>query len=155
MLEVRIRDGFSDRNGIKKENTDMQMTELDERSRVQLINAINSIYDDIFQENYFADDAVQDFLKFVIGSIYSEPIDARIEYNDRKVLMEIKDTILNDNYDSVLSLIEAVIKYWHNYLVKNDFEYHEDDYDNSLFRIINDILLVCRKKEDRRNEKKN
>ena len=37
-LKVRLRNGFSDRNNIKKENITMQITTLDERTRVKLCN---------------------------------------------------------------------------------------------------------------------
>ena len=44
-MEVRLRGGFSDRNGLKKENITMQITELDERTRIVLINTTKSVLD--------------------------------------------------------------------------------------------------------------
>ena len=39
-LQVSLRGGFSDRNGIKTENTQMQYDTLDERTRTAIANAI-------------------------------------------------------------------------------------------------------------------
>ncbi len=44
MINVSKRGGFSDRNSIKPEKTEMQNKEFDERTRVQLINMINRLY---------------------------------------------------------------------------------------------------------------
>lgn len=47
-FEVRLRGGFSDRNGIKVENCALQSTEFDSRTRTAIINAtrviINALY---------------------------------------------------------------------------------------------------------------
>ena len=41
--KVALRGGFSDRNGIKVENTSIQMKEFDNRTRVALVNAIDKV----------------------------------------------------------------------------------------------------------------
>ena len=49
MLEVRFRGGFSDRNGIKPENTEIQLKSLDERTRIFLANlTLNKISECVY-----------------------------------------------------------------------------------------------------------
>lgn len=43
-MKVSVRGGFSDRNKIKPENTIIQITEFDERTRIQLFNMISIFY---------------------------------------------------------------------------------------------------------------
>ena len=44
MAKVSKRGGFSDRNAIKPINTEVQLTEFDQRTRTQLLNMINKLY---------------------------------------------------------------------------------------------------------------
>lgn len=44
MHKVSRRGGFSDRNGIKPENIEIQLKDFDKRTRVQLQNMINNMY---------------------------------------------------------------------------------------------------------------
>ena len=41
MAKVSKRGGFSDRNAIKPINMEVQLTEFDQRTRIQLLNMIN------------------------------------------------------------------------------------------------------------------
>ena len=42
-MKVSKRNGFSDRNGIKKENDIIQLKEIDKRTRIQLQNMISQL----------------------------------------------------------------------------------------------------------------
>ena len=44
MAKVSKRGGFSDRNAIKPINMEVQLTEFDQRTRIQLLNMINELY---------------------------------------------------------------------------------------------------------------
>lgn len=45
MISVNKRGGFSDRNGIKTLNTEIQLTDFDERTRTALFNLIIHLYE--------------------------------------------------------------------------------------------------------------
>ena len=125
-MKVSMRGGFSDRNAIKPENTEIQLKNFDQRTRIQFQNMISNHYADIMGHMFYGDSDVQEFLKYVIGTVYSQPIDARKNYNDDKIIQQIGNTILNDSYDDVLTLIEALIQYWDDYLTKRiGYEYYD------------------------------
>ena len=125
-MKVSMRGGFSDRNAIKPENTEIQLKNFDQRTRIQLQNMISNQYADIMGHMSYVSSDVQEFLKYVIGTVYSQPIDARKKYDDDKIIQQIGNTILNDSYDDVLTLIEALIQYWDDYLTKRiGYEYYD------------------------------
>ena len=125
-MKVSMRGGFSDRNAIKPENTEMQLKNFDQRTRIQLQNMISNQYADIMGHMSYGSSDVQEFLKYVIGTVYSQPIDARKKYDDDKIIQQIGNTILNDSYDDVLTLIEALIQYWDDYLTERiGYEYYD------------------------------
>ncbi|HRV50811.1 MAG TPA: hypothetical protein P5529_04090 [Saccharofermentans sp.] len=125
-MKVSMRGGFSDRNVIKPENTTIQLKNFDKRTRIQLQNMISTQYADIFGHLSYSNSDVQEFLKYVIGTVYSNPLDARKTYDDDRTLEQIGNTILNDAYDDVLTVIEALIRYWDCYLKKRiGYEYYD------------------------------
>ena len=76
MINVSKRGGFSDRNAIKPENTEIQNKEFDARTRVQLVNMINRLYVEVFSfdMNDMHED-IQSFLKYMLGDVFSEIIE--------------------------------------------------------------------------------
>ena len=120
-----MRGGFSDRNAIKSENTEIQKNSLDKRTRTQLHNLITSQYAEIYGHMYYTCSDVQEFFRYVLGTVYSQPIDARRSYDTDTVIKQISNTILNDEYDDVLTLVEALINYWDEYHKKiYGYEYY-------------------------------
>lgn len=115
-MKVSMRGGFSDRNAIKPENTEIQLKEFDKRTRIQLQNMISTQYADIWGSYSSSYSDIQDFIKYVLGTVYSQPIDARQMYDVDMIINQISNTILKDSYDDVLTLIEALIRYWDIYL---------------------------------------
>lgn len=144
MAKVSARGGFSDRNGIKPLNVEIQLKDFDQRTRKQLGNMVSDLYSKVYKNNtYWEYDYIQVFFRFVLGEIYSEPIDTRKFYNDDKVFEMINNTINRDDYDDVLTLIELIIQYWDWYLKNNFFEYYNsyDGYRNiSLYDYVNAIF---------------
>ena len=51
MLQANRRGGFSDRNGIKQINTEIQINDFDKRTRIQIFNLFNKIYDVLYSAN--------------------------------------------------------------------------------------------------------
>lgn len=129
MMKVRVRGGFSDRNGINIENTEMQYKEFDKRTRISLINLVNIIYNLVFENGY--DRNSQLFLKRILFHVYLQEVDFDdgVEYIDKKVFKIINDTLMHDEYDSVLTLIEFICQEFCKFS-NNDVS---DDF-NSLFK---------------------
>ena len=105
---VSIRGGFSDRNGIKVIPTTMQITEFDARTRVSISNLMNNILFAIYGKNVCSD-LTQNFIRSVYANAYTKKIRYDINYQFVSALEMIEDTIMADDYDSVLSIIEYVI----------------------------------------------
>lgn len=131
MNKVSKRGGFSDRNAIKPENVEIQIKDFDQRTRVQLQNMISNLYNEVYQHDLsYYRPYIQEFLRFVLGTVYSQTIDTRRKYDDDPIIKMINHTILNDDYDDVLTLIEALIQYWDSYLKDTlGFQYY-DEYNN-------------------------
>lgn len=140
MPKVSKRGGFSDRNKIKPENTEIQLKDFDKRTRIQLQNMISRLYKTVYEDEYYGDEAIQNFLRYVIGTIYSEPVDSRRIYDDDAVFKMINKTIQEDDYDDVLTLIEAITQYWASYLRgTNGYQYYTN-YRKSIYEVVNTIL---------------
>jgi hypothetical protein len=116
ILKVSKRGGFSDRNKIKPENEEIQLMDFDYRTRTQLQNFVSQVYVQVYNnKTFYGNPCIQDFLRFVLGTIYSEKVDATKNYNDKVVWDSINHTIENDSYDDVLTLIESIAQYWDDY----------------------------------------
>lgn len=111
-FKVALRGGFSDRNGIRKENTAMQTTELDARTRVAIVNAMNVVFQSGFPMPLsFSDDFASGFARNVYQYVYAQIVEPNRIYRKDEVLRVITDTILHDEYDAVLTVVEYVIQY--------------------------------------------
>lgn len=67
MAKVSKRGGFSDRNKIKSENTEIQLKDFDRRTRNQLQNMVSQFYKAVYEDTYYGKQAIQDFLVYVKG----------------------------------------------------------------------------------------
>ena len=66
MVKVNRRGGFSDRNGIKSVNVEIQLKDFDQRTRVQLQNMMSILYREVYQGDlYYGRDHIQNYLRFV------------------------------------------------------------------------------------------
>lgn len=62
MAKVSKRGGFSDRNAIKPINMEVQLTEFDQRTRIQLLNMINELYRWVYGVIYTIDEYIYKIL---------------------------------------------------------------------------------------------
>lgn len=80
-------------------------------------------------------------MRYVLGEIYSEPVDALKLYDDDKIFKIINHTIVNDEYDDVLTLVEALAQYWDRYLKETRGYTYYNEYKGyshtSLYEAIN------------------
>ena len=144
MHKVSRRGGFSDRNGIKPENIEIQLKDFDKRTRVQLQNMINNMYAKTY--NYGLnewDSEIQEFFRYVLGDIYAEPTDVQKRYYATDIFLIINNTINKDSYDEVLTVIEALVQYWDSYMQKWRPDYYIEYYgyvDSSLYEVANEVF---------------
>ncbi|MDE5570090.1 MAG: hypothetical protein K2I82_05490 [Ruminococcus sp.] len=124
--KVQIRGGFSDRNHIKEIGSVIQTNNFSERTRIQLYNGLNIIFEkdkDLIN--------IDNLYISILDNVYCEAIDsfdgyAIINYVER-CKRYIKDTFMQDTYDSILSLIEYII----NCLSSSINKYHRPpEFDN-------------------------
>lgn len=113
-LKVSLRGGFSDRNKIKEENTTIQTTEFDVRTRSALANITDIIIQGYFPDMQYAYISSlgkieeQNFMRSLLADVYSIVVDWSKYYRYNEVLGIMQDTIMTDDYDSVLTLIEYI-----------------------------------------------
>lgn len=107
LLRPKVRNGFSDRNGINKINTILQKDDLDERTRNQIINVIDMTIK-IVEDRGLA----EEFYEYIYKHIYSVTEDS-IPYYDSDKRKSFALGIQSDwKIDEVFSFLEA-ISYWY------------------------------------------
>lgn len=114
-LTVSLRGGFADRNKIKEENTTMQFTDFDKRTRTALINITDIIIHGYFPNidyssfsDRYEDD--QNFMKNFLADVYSQVVNWSLRINYHDVLAIIRDTFSTDNFAAVLTVIEYICR---------------------------------------------
>ena len=110
--QVSRRGGFSDRNKIKPVNTEIQISDFDLRTRVKILNAIHEYYSDMYGECYYYEPEVQKFIGYVYSEVYSEMVDLRNRMDDDEFFDVLEETIRENSYDDILTLLEAIAQYW-------------------------------------------
>lgn len=109
-FRVALRGGFSDRNGIKNENTVIQYNSLDVRTRTAIINGINKLYHTVYEDTPYSDNRQNQLWRAVLSEVYQQQVDYSTYYNKSEMFRIINETINYDDYDSVLTLFEFLIK---------------------------------------------
>jgi hypothetical protein len=97
---------------------------------------ISNFYSAVYnQDLYYGRSYIQEFIRYVLGTIYAEVIDTRETYDDDPIIQMINDTIINGDYDDVLTLIEALIQYWDSYLKDTRRYDYYDEYQKKYRRL--------------------
>lgn len=124
-LPVQKRGGFSDRNGIDRINTTIQVTDFDERTRTIFINklqeALSKLYSDTSAPFSSGGLEIDNLAAYVFVEIYNLEIDINSGlpqiyknsgYKKSDIFYElVADTIKNDTYDKILTVIEAIFQW--------------------------------------------
>lgn len=110
--KVQLRGGFSDRNGINSISKEIQLTDFDERTRTLLYNKVQVAFHQIGTSISHSNHTWRDLYLNVLAEVYCIDI-TRLMYMDDNTVAQtfsryIENTIKNDTYDSVLTLIEYV-----------------------------------------------
>lgn len=105
--KVSFSGGFSDRNGIKPLNTEMQVSELDGNTRSDLYNLIAECYERCFQES----DKKNYLITSIMKDVFHEPVYyGAVYYRNLSELYNkyVGNIVLNGEYDEVFTLIEYI-----------------------------------------------
>ncbi len=126
-LPLHYRGGFSDRNNIDKLNTEMQITQFSERTRVIFINKLQEILNKITDNvsMYSGEDLFKNLFNYICIEVYNLEMDINCNFpkkfiykydeydpylSKKTVFFNIvENTIKNDSYDKVLTIIEAIL----------------------------------------------
>lgn len=137
MIKVSRRGGFSDRQGIKSENTDIQLKNLDNRTRIQICNLISSEYQSLYGDCRSWEDPKQSFFRYIKSEVFCQQIDARKTENEDLCFSDINEVIMTASYDDVLTLIESIAEYW-----ENEFRSY---YENCRYALEQESYGICEK----------
>ena len=140
MRTVSVRGGFSDRNQIDSLNTEIQLTNFDERTRICFYNAIVRIYEIAYRGKGWDHPRKQEFIRYIAIGIYNMERKINGYYFDDSIFEMIHDTMLEDKFDKVLTVIECIGKYMHDYFLDSDSLHYGRtgktvyDYFNTIFK---------------------
>ena len=140
MLKVNRRNGFSDRNGIKPISKTIQLIDFDELTRSKLVNSISLLYEVAYKDMTWEHPDRQNFIKYVLTEAYAQTTEINRWYREENLFEIIRETITTDDYDSILTLIEVIAQYIHEFLInKMQHRYGHDfptvyEYFNGVFK---------------------
>ena len=137
MIPVNKRGGFSDRNGIKPLNTEIQLTDFDEHTRVELFNSMILYFGIMYKHSDTP--RIQHFFRYVLEKLYTKPRYFGFSYRKEEILEIIRETILKDDYDSVLTVVEAIVQYFYEYL-KGTSGYKYDKESPRIYEYFNGVF---------------
>lgn len=115
MIEVKkaqLRNGFSDRRNIQPLNTEIQLFDFDERTRVKIVNLIRGWYEDDCFDDY-RNDFCEKLVKEVFNEYFNDELETQIRYrNDNFFNTYLYLPIKESSYDEVLTIVEYVTNYF-------------------------------------------
>ena len=123
--KVQLRGGFSDRRKIQPLNTNIQLTDFDERTRISIANLIREWYEaDYFYEyrEWFCEKIAKD----IFNEYINDGIRAIIKYRNDDFLNDyLYLPICKSRYDEVLTMVEYITLL---------FSYAQRDYNKKNYR---------------------
>lgn len=134
LLKVQIRGGFADRNNIHPVNTTMQYEELDDRSRMSIVNMINALYNATFEDLY-GDEKKTLFWRTILSEVYMQQIEwaPGVSYREDKMFDIINSTIYEDDFSNVLSVVEYIARRLHEVATNQYKQFNVFNTLNSVF----------------------
>lgn len=144
-MKINRRGGFSDRNGIKPLNREVQLRSLDEHTRTAIANMIHRLFNHVFNDlqNYeiLKEGSIQDFVEFVYSKLYSVVVPQSGVADLAQFWKIVDSTVLKEDYDDVLTLVEGIAQYLNQSYQKTFNVFNvlfEEEYVG--YRFIGDIL---------------
>jgi len=109
---VNLRGGFSDRMGVKKVNTQIQLTELDDRTRTAFVNTISFFWQTALEDNDYmrgyANNKINSILICILSNLYNQQVNYSTSYNHDYIFDIVYNSIKKDDYHDVLTVIEYI-----------------------------------------------
>lgn len=107
-LKVQLRGGFSDRRKINPLNTEIQINDLDERTRNKIANLIKDWCDELNNRGFIAD-----FFKALLYKVYCKFVDDDMVYNFKydypnSFKKYVLEPIKSQNCFDVLTIVEYI-----------------------------------------------
>lgn len=107
-LKVQLRGGFSDRRKINPLNTEIQINDLDERTRNKIANLLKRWCDEIEKIG-----VEKDFFKRYLNDVFGLFVDNHMEYLFQNYYSDtfkiyILNPIIHENYSDVLTICEYI-----------------------------------------------
>ncbi len=139
MIPVNRRGGFSDRNGIRSLNKEIQLRTLDTHTRTTLFNIIVHFYEVIYGSHDYWHEQNQQFFSYILENAYMIPRQVGYSYREEEFFTIVQDTFFEDRYDSVFTVIEIIVQQFDKYLLENQ----DSSYSRQLPRIykyFNDVF---------------
>lgn len=129
-IQVQLRGGYSDRNHINEVNKNIQYKDLDKRSRTCILNHIKILISELHDKNR------QSLYHLLLSEVYVLEIKTEGYYRDAKIIKIIRETINEDEYDKVLTLLEFIANTCETLLAKQK---HKSSYDD-LYGTLNAVF---------------
>ena len=104
--KVQLRGGFADRNGMKKENVEMQYNDFDLRTRTALVNKTNVVLNYYFQRANDFNEGIKNLVYSLLSDVYGQEVNYASIYSCDKVMELLYETIRSDSYDTILTVME-------------------------------------------------
>ena len=107
-VKVQLRGGFSDRRKINPLNTEIQVNDLDERTRNKIANLLKTWCDEI-EKNGFEVYFFKNYLNDVFCQFVDDQMEASFKYSYSDAFKKyIFKPIIQDNYSDVLTICEYI-----------------------------------------------
>lgn len=135
MIKPSFRGSFGDRNKLDPINTEMQIKDLDGRTRTKLSNFIFNFFkvnDDRFYTIF------GNLFKYLLSDVFTFDISKyQYEYPPIQFNKYIRPVIMSSTYDAIFSLIEGLYRYILSIVIDKDDDYRVKGFEekiNNLFK---------------------
>lgn len=109
-LHLSLRNGFSDRNNIDSIPKEMQIDDLDERSRKSIYNLWSEIYVECRNACNYERGNWDEVINPIYTKLYNQTLGPLKSIKENALIAIIENTILNDKYNKIFDLLEYTTK---------------------------------------------
>lgn len=140
-LQVKWRGGFSDRNNLIDINKTIQIEDFDKETRNALFNIIARIFEIVKQYS-----KNQSFIEYIYTKVFNKKVSeipreyCSTQYSLNSALSDIEAIIEYNSYHEILTLIEAIVCTYINFINSN----HNDKLQDSFNQIFEEYCVGYR-----------
>lgn len=122
---IRVRDGFSDRNGIKSISKEMQINEFTAETRTVLFNTLNNILNIQVKSLGLDED---NLAKYIVENMFNDVYERYHDSYDQ-IISQIRYLFENESYDSILTIVEFIC----GIVYESPEQYHSRNHYDAFF----------------------